>query len=89
IGSRWAIKNRTRSARAIVTAIDFRYDVASAQRQPSDQLSLNDLGRIRLATTVPLVFDPYHDHRPGGASVLIDEATGMPAAALMLREVES
>ena len=89
IGSRWAIKHRTRSARAIVTGIDFRYDVASAQQQTSDRLALNDLGRIRLATTVPLVFDPYHDHRPGGASVLIDEATGMTAAALMLREVES
>jgi bifunctional enzyme CysN/CysC/sulfate adenylyltransferase subunit 1 len=89
VGSRWAIKHQTRSARAIVTDIDFRYDVATARPEHAEQLSLNDLGRIRLATTVPFVFDAYHDHRPGGASVLIDEATGMTAAALMFRSHEA
>ena len=83
--SRWSIKHRTRTARAEVTAIDFRYDVATARREQTPSLALNDLGRIRIVTTSPLVVDDYLTHRPGGAAVLIDESTGMTAAALMFR----
>lgn len=89
IGTRWSLKHQTRTARAVVSAIDFRYDVESARSESTELLELNDLGRIRLSTTVPLVFDPYLDHRPGGCAVLVDEATGMTAAALMFRGVES
>jgi sulfate adenylyltransferase large subunit len=85
VGSRWSIKHQTRAARAVVTAIDFRYDVATARREDVASLDLNDLGRIRIATTSPLVVDDYLEHRPGGAAILIDEATGMTAAALMFR----
>jgi sulfate adenylyltransferase subunit 1 (EFTu-like GTPase family) len=35
--------------------------------------------------SVPLVVDLYDDHRPGGAAILVDEATGMTCAALMIR----
>jgi sulfate adenylyltransferase subunit 1 (EFTu-like GTPase family) len=51
-------------------------------------LSLNDLGRVHLNVSVPLVIDNYDRHRPGGAAILIDEATGMTCAALMIRDSE-
>ena len=85
VGSRWSIKHQSRSARAVVTDIDVRYNIATTEPETADALSLNDLGRVRIAVTSPLVVDDYHLHRPGGAAILVDEATGMTAAALMFR----
>ena len=88
VGSRWSIKHQSRSARAVVTAIDYRYDVATTAAESASTLALNDLGRIRVAVTTPLIVDDYHRHRSGGAAILVDEATGMTAAALMFRVPE-
>jgi sulfate adenylyltransferase subunit 1 (EFTu-like GTPase family) len=71
-----------------VSAIELRHDVATATHSPADSLSLNDLGRVHLNVSVPLVIDNYDRHRPGGAAILIDEATGMTSAALMIRDSE-
>ena len=87
-GSRWIIKHQTRTAKAFVSAIELRHDVATATHSPAESLSLNDLGRVHLNVSVPLVIDNYDRHRPGGAAILIDEATGMTCAALMIRDNE-
>ena len=87
-GSRWIIKHQTRTAKAFVSAIELRHDVATATHSPAESLGLNDLGRVHLNVSVPLVVDNYDRHRPGGAAVLIDEATGMTCAALMIRDSE-
>ena len=88
VGSRWIIKHLTRTAKAFVSSIDIRHDVVTATHHSADRLELNDLGRVRLNVSVPLVVDRYDDHRPGGAAILVDEATGMTCAALMIRGID-
>ncbi len=74
-GARYAIKHTTRSARAIVEAIEHRVDVHTLEPGPAEELGLNDIGRVRLRTSLPLVADPYSRNRTTGSFILIDEAT--------------
>ncbi len=84
-GARLAIKHTTRSARAVVTAIESRLDVNTLDEVPgADGLALNEIGRVRLRTTVPLFFDAYRRNRHTGSFILIDEATNNTVAAGMI-----
>jgi gamma-glutamyltranspeptidase len=52
--------------------------------EPADQLALNEIGRVQLRTTVPLLCDPYSKNRTTGSFILIDEATNETVGAGMI-----
>jgi sulfate adenylyltransferase subunit 1 (EFTu-like GTPase family) len=82
---RYALKHTTRWSRAIVTDVLYRLDVNTGHRdEAGGQLGLNDLGRIRLRTTTPIIYDPYRRNRTTGSFILVDEATNATVAAGML-----
>ncbi len=86
-GGMYAIKHTTRSARAVVEAVRYRIDVNSLHRdENARQLGLNDIGRVRLRTTMPLIFDEYRRNRTTGSFILIDEATNGTVGAGMIIE---
>jgi bifunctional enzyme CysN/CysC len=74
-GGRYTIKHTTRSARAIIEAIEHRVDVNTLAREHSPELTLNEIGRVRLRCSVPLIVDSYARSRTTGSFILIDEAT--------------
>jgi bifunctional enzyme CysN/CysC len=79
-----AIKHTTRSARAMVKDINYRVDVDTLHRDESaTSLSLNEIGRVSLRTTVPLFHDEYRRNRTTGSFILIDEASGVTVGAGM------
>jgi bifunctional enzyme CysN/CysC len=87
VGAKYGIKHTSRSARTIVKSLNYRLDVNSLHRDESaEQLGLNDIGRVRLRTTVPLMCDQYSRNRTTGGFVLIDEATNRTVAAGMITE---
>ena len=47
---------------------------------------MNEIGRVRLRTTVPLFVDPYTVNRNTGGLILIDEETNNTVAAGMILE---
>jgi len=80
-----AIKHTTRTARVLVKDIQYRLDVNSLHRdQETKELGLNEIGRVQLRTTVPLLCDPYSKNRTTGSFILIDEATGITVGAGMI-----
>jgi len=80
-----AIKHTTRTARSLVKEIDYRLDINTLHRdQETKELGLNEIGRVRLRTTAPLMCDPYEKNRTTGSFVLIDEATGHTVGAGMI-----
>jgi sulfate adenylyltransferase large subunit len=84
-GGRYVIKHTTRSATAIVDAITDHVDVDTLERAaPPAELGLNDIGRVRLRTSAPLVFDPYASNRRTGSFILIDEANNETVGAGMI-----
>jgi len=86
---RYALKHTTRWTRAVVTDILYRLDVNTGHRdETTHELKLNDLGRIRIRTTTPVLYDPYRRNRVTGSFILVDEATNATVAAGMLLATE-
>ncbi|MEU5938449.1 GTP-binding protein [Micromonospora sp. NPDC047548] len=85
VGGKYAIKHTTRSARAIVRGLHYRLDINTLHRdEAAGELKLNEIGRVRLRTTVPLLADEYRRNRTTGGFVIIDEATNRTVAAAMI-----
>jgi bifunctional enzyme CysN/CysC len=81
---RYSIKHTTRSARAIVEEIEHRIDINTLEHVPASQLALNEIGRVQLRCSSPLVVDPYSRNRTTGSFILIDESTNDTVAAGMI-----
>jgi sulfate adenylyltransferase large subunit len=80
-----AIKHTTRNGRALVKDIQYRLDINTLHRdQNAPELGVNEIGRVQLRTTVPLLCDPYSQNRDTGSFILIDEATGATVGAGMI-----
>jgi bifunctional enzyme CysN/CysC len=84
-GARYLIKQTSRSATAVIDSITDMVDVHTLERMAAPQeLGLNDIGRVHLRTSAPLVFDPYTSNRRTGSFILIDEATNGTVGAGMI-----
>jgi sulfate adenylyltransferase large subunit len=80
-----AIKHTTRSVRAIADELLSVIDMHTLEDRPApERLELNDIARVRLRLSEPLVVDPYAENRATGAFILIDEATNDTVAAGMI-----
>ncbi len=75
-GAKLALKHTSRWGRALIKDLQYRLDVNTLHRdEVAPALTLNEIGRVRLRTTVPLFFDEYRRNRTTGSFVLVDEAT--------------
>ncbi len=84
-GAKLALKHTTRWVRALVRDLDYRLDVNTLNRdRDAVDLSLNDIGRIELRTTAPLLFDEYRTNRLTGSFILVDEQSNITVAAGMI-----
>jgi bifunctional enzyme CysN/CysC len=84
-GQKFAIKHTTRWARALVKDLQYRVDVNSLHRdEQPESLGLNEIGRVTLRTTQPLLVDEYRRNRTTGSFILVDEATNGTVAAGMI-----
>ena len=89
-GGRYVLKHTTRTTRAMVVDLQYRLDINTLHRdEQAEQLTLNEIGRIRLRTQQPLFFDEYRRNRTTGSFILIDEVTSTTVAAGMLREAQA
>jgi sulfate adenylyltransferase large subunit len=80
-----ALKHTTRMGRALVKDVQYRLDVNTLHRDSeTKELALNEIGRVQLRTTMPLLCDPYSKNRTTGSFILIDEATGVTVGAGMI-----
>jgi sulfate adenylyltransferase subunit 1 (EFTu-like GTPase family) len=86
---RYTIKHTTRSARAIVEQIEHRVDINTLEHVPAQQLALNEIGRVQLRCSSPLVVDPYSRNRTTGSFILIDESTNDTVGAGMVLSAKS
>jgi bifunctional enzyme CysN/CysC len=88
--ARLAVKQTTRSVRAIADELVSRVDVHTLEDVAApERLELNDIGVVRLRLSEPLCVDPYEENRATGAFVLIDEATNETVGAGMVLSASS
>ena len=84
-GMRLAVKQTSRSVRAVADELVSRIDVHTLDDVPApERLELNDIGVVRLRLSEPLCVDPYEENRTTGAFVVIDEATNETVGAGMV-----
>jgi len=82
---RYSIKHTTRSARAVIDKLDYRVDVNSLEHDhAASELKLNEIGRVHLRCSTPLVVDRYSRNRTTGSFILIDESTNDTVGAGMI-----
>ncbi len=81
-GRRYVIRHTAREARALVRRLHYRLDVNTLHRdEDAARLELNDIGRVSLKVSAPLIVDPYGRNRVTGSFILIDEATNETVGA--------
>ena len=79
------IKHTTNTARCMVQELDYRLDINTLHRDDAaTQLDLNEIGRVSLRVTKPLLFDEYRRNRLTGSFILIDENTNNTVGAGMI-----
>jgi sulfate adenylyltransferase large subunit len=83
--AKYALKLGTQNVRAIVDELVDVLDVHTLDRHPGPtELAANDIGRVRIRLSRPVVADTYEDNRAMGAFILIDEGTNDTVAAGMV-----
>ncbi|QCY46929.1 Sulfate adenylyltransferase subunit 1 [Glutamicibacter creatinolyticus] len=89
VGQKLAIKQTTKTARALVQELRYGLNINTLHRdEEATGLALNEIGRISMRTTQPLLADEYHKNRTTGGFILIDEITNNTVAAGMIIEAE-
>jgi sulfate adenylyltransferase large subunit len=84
-GARYELKHTTRRVRSTIERLETRVDMHTLDDEPRpEQLELNDIGRVRLRTRLPIMVDPYERNRTTGAFILIDEHSFDTVAAGMI-----
>jgi sulfate adenylyltransferase subunit 1 len=85
LNSKYILRHTSAEVKAIVKELQYKLDISSLQRQEGDtDLKMNDIARVKLRTSKPLLFDSYRKNRNTGSIILIDEATNETVAAGMI-----
>jgi len=81
-GAKYYLKSTTREVMAIIKEVIYKIDINTMQRvEQDDNIKMNDMARVKMRTTRPLIFDEYRRNRITGSLILIDEATNETVAA--------
>ncbi len=83
-GRQYLLKLATKEVMATVTEIKYREDVNTGTHLAAKTLELNEIACVNLATSAPLVFEPYAINRVLGGFILIDKLTLETVGAGML-----
>jgi sulfate adenylyltransferase subunit 1 len=82
---KYAVKHTTNDARCLIKNVQYKVDINTLHRIEDDKsIGMNDIARITIRTTKPLLFDRYQRNRITGSMVLIDEGTNETVGAGMI-----
>ena len=83
--AKFTILHTSNDQKAMIKEVLYKIDVNTYSREEEDKdLNMNDIARIKIRTTRPLMVDEYRDNRITGSFVLIDDATHETVAAGMI-----
>jgi sulfate adenylyltransferase subunit 1 len=81
-GAKYHLKNTTREVMAIIKEVVYKLDINTMEKlENGGDIKMNEMARVRLRTTQPVVFDEYRKNRITGSLILVDEATNETVAA--------
>ena len=82
---KYIIRHTSNEARCMVKEILYKVDINTLHRLEDDKdISGNDIARVKIRTTKPLLVDEYDQNRNTGSIILVDETTNETVAAGMI-----
>lgn len=85
LGKKYLLQAGCRIVHAVVKEIEYRLDVNTLEKQRNiREAALNDIVRVRLHTSAPIVYDAYEELLSNGTAILIDETSYNTVAGCML-----
>lgn len=83
--AKYIILHANNEQKAMIKNVLYKIDINTyARDEQNKDLQMNDIARIEIRTTRPLMVDEYRDNRVTGSFVLVDEATFETVAAGMI-----
>ena len=85
LGRKYTIRHTTREAKCVIKEAKYKVNVNTLHKVEDDlEVGLNDIARISLRTSAPLLHDPYKRNRQTGSFIIVDDATNATVAAGMI-----
>ncbi len=83
--SKYTIKHTSNDQKAMIKEVLYKININNLEKNENDHsLQMNDISKVRIKTTRPLMVDPYEKNRSTGSIILIDDATNETVAAGMI-----
>jgi len=82
---KYILRHTSREVKAIIKEVNYKVNINTLHKIEDDKkFNLNDIGRITLRTSSPLIHDRYKRNRTTGSFILIDAQTNETVAAGMI-----
>ncbi|MGB5653327.1 MAG: sulfate adenylyltransferase, partial [Robiginitalea sp.] len=83
--TKYTILHTSNRQKAVIKEIIHKIDIQSLNRNPDDkELNMNEICKVKIRTTKPLMIDPYRENRSTGSVILVDDMTNETVAAGMI-----
>ncbi|RAV27948.1 sulfate adenylyltransferase subunit CysN [Sinomicrobium soli] len=83
--AKYTIRHTSNEQKAVIRDIVYKVDINTFERNEEDKdIAMNDILKVKIRTTKPLMFDSYRGNRTTGSLILIDEGTNETVAAGMI-----
>ncbi len=86
VGSKYILQQNSRQVRCVVKGIEYKLNVNSLEKESGVATAqLNDVCKVLLKTSAPIVSDSYKKNRSNGAAILIDETSFVTVGACIIQ----
>lgn len=83
--TKYTIKHTSNNQKAMIKEVVYKVDIHTLGRNNDDkELQMNDISKVKIRTTKPLMIDSYRENKTTGSIILVDDATNETVAAGMI-----
>jgi len=83
--AKYTVRHTSNEQTAMIKEILYKIDIETLGRNMEDkEIGMNDICKVKIRTTKPLMIDSYRENRSTGSLILIDETTNETVAAGMI-----
>src|SRR5690554_2578530 len=83
--TKYTVMHAANEQKAMIKDVMYKIDINTYDRiNDNKDLKMNDIARVTIRCTRPLMIDPYRDNRGTGSLILVDDATNETVAAGMV-----
>lgn len=83
--AKYSIRHTSNEQKAMIKEVVYKININTLERNIEDKtMTMNDILKVKIRTTKPLMVDAYRENRTTGSIILVDDATNETVAAGMV-----